>query len=261
MDRKSINKAYGDDNPSGYKTSDKQCAMYVMPYRNVDWVHSLLWRKKPFEYKNEAQKISKLMLQSTLRPQAVRDTVKDYVNKIFNDQPYVSMHWRYNLEDFGKHCSREGEPEANFGNRESICAALLGGHIDADIIAQRLANWIQGLEVSGSPPIKHVYIAAPLTEKSFITKIQKHFQKKDIGQVFFQDSLKTFLDKKFSSCDSKTYNNQINDFMSQVEQEICLRSKVFIQSEGSSWTLGLMHERYVRGVDEDDFSNTHLITD
>ena len=64
-----------------------------------------------------------------------------------------------------------------------------------------------------------------------------------------------FTDSKFSECPDEKYNNQIHDFVSQVEMELCLESTIFVESHGSSWSLGVNYDRHVRGRRGNDVHN------
>jgi len=80
-------------------------------------------------------------------------------------------------------------------------------------------------------------------------------------KVFFQKDLDKLLSEKFSSCEKTEYISQIHEFKSQVEQELCLKSTIFMESDGSTWSSAINKERFVRGISEFDGMNNIFFGD
>lgn len=153
---------------------------------------------------------------------------------------FIGMHWRYDIKDFGTHCGREKHLEQ--GEQRPMCRMLLNGKINATKIAEKIKDWYNVRKKSedsyGVMPTS-IYIAAPPSEKNLILEIQKYLNRHLGLEVYFRHDLLKFIERKFkNSCSAKVYQNQIHDYISQVEQELCMISRIFIRSESSSWSLG-----------------------
>ena len=138
----------------------------------------------------------------------------------------------------------------------SICQELLSGHLSGKTIAHKIHTELKKLQTAHPHlNLETIFIAAPQNEENFCNEIKAYFKEKEIAEVYHQHDLWAFIKQKFHKCDERIFNHQIHDFMSQVEMELCFRSKVFAGSEVSGWSAGVGHERRVRGMDGIDFSN------
>ena len=179
------------------------------------------------------------------------------------------MHWRYDIDDFGHHCRRDLVDIARGGYKNDkrergVCKLLLNGHFNGTRIGENMKKWLESrndtrIQNVNGPDIdqgaatsnhfKPIYIAAPMKEKNFVSEIKNYFSSKNLGKIIFGSDLTNFIENKFkNSCSPEKFDDQIHDFISQAEQEICLKSKIFIESVGSSWSMGVRHERIVHGV-------------
>ena len=74
------------------------------------------------------------------------------------------------------------------------------------------------------------------------------------GQLFHYPEILAFIQQQFGNCPEEIFSDQIHDFISQVEQEICSRSKLFMYSPGSSWSKIVRIERSIGGIDGGDLN-------
>ena len=73
--------------------------------------------------------------------------------------------------------------------------------------------------------------------------------------MYHQEQLRKFADKKFGYCEKDRFKQQLHDFVSQTEQQLCTDAKVFLYSESSTWSGTIEKDRKVRGLDNFDGSN------
>ena len=65
-----------------------------------------------------------------------------------------------------------------------------------------------------------------------------------------------FVRRKFyDSCDRDKFEKQVHDYVSQLEQEICLYSSIFLNSQASTWSSSIVQERMVRKLGKYDALN------
>jgi len=90
--------------------------------------------------------------------------------------------------------------------------------------------------------------------------MDEYFKSHDMIKLVYRKDLEAFIQKKFEkSCNKDVYFDQLHDYISQVEQEICMLARIFYHSEGSSWSLAISNERLARKKTVDDSSNTNFI--
>lgn len=125
----SVAMTYG---PKSKGSNDGKCAMWLEPYRNMQFArHVAIWNSKFTHFSEDVEQIlskpdelSARMMEATIRSKSVRLAALDYINQVMlgnsepisleifkNDQnfkptSYAAMHWRYDDKDFGKHCSK-----------------------------------------------------------------------------------------------------------------------------------------------------------
>lgn len=146
---------------------------------------------------------------------------------------YMAMHWRYDENDFGKHCSK------GFGG-QGICGMVENS--SPDEVGTRLAGFLlknvqvaldpataQLMMKGVAPPLKDkvIYIAAPPKESKNIN-IMKDNIIKDSIEVFYGEDLQKFLKERHENCPQAMVRDQMHDFVSLVEMELCSRSQVFV---------------------------------
>ena len=145
----------------------------------------------------------------------------------------MAMHWRYDENDFGKHCSK------GFGG-QGICGMVENS--SPDEVGTRLAGFLlrnvqinldkatsQLVMKSVTPPLKHkvIYIAAPAKESKNINIMKDNIIKDDI-EVFYGEDLNKFLNERHKDCPQAVLRDQMHDFVSLVEMELCSRSQIFV---------------------------------
>ena len=124
--------AYGPNAPN---SNDGPCAMWQEVYRNMMLLSTLgKWATREDqdfsitdnlmtdqERLKKAEEIVALAVQHTPRPNPVRDAAfkfRESISVLAGNRSYVALHWRYDPDDFGKHCQ---------GKTTGICGALSDG--------------------------------------------------------------------------------------------------------------------------------------
>lgn len=182
------------------------------------------------------------MLLHTVKPRSIRKIATEVINSLFGNSPFIALHWRYDIGDFGHHCMRD----INNGKSRGVCSLLLGGKFNGTRVAENLNEWMQ--KTYTLEKVNQIYVAAPLKEAAFVEDIKTYFESRNLGQVRYQKDMQEYIAKKFTTCPEDKYLDQIHDFVSQTEQEICLRSRTFIESDGSMWSLSVRQERIIRNI-------------
>ena len=218
LDREVINKIYG--HPGA-------CALWISPYRNIIWNKFIKQSQK-----SEKQELVRDLIKYTRRPFSVITTAKKFLESM-NCKKIGTIHWRYDHYNYAKGCEN-GSAE----HRNSVACQILNDGFDVEKISNRISLWAE------SQNITCVYFATPSSDINFVDELTQNWMQTQI-KLFHQIELAKMIDRIFSSCDKTTFSNQIHDFISQVEQEICFQSDVFLSSSGSSWSLAVTQERTV----------------
>lgn len=262
MSHSSVHSAYDFDN-------DHQCVMWLEPYRNMQFTPELeAWSKRgePFGAYH-GDNTSKLLMQkgelaarmilATGRPNEIKLAARKYILNEMRNRTFAAMHWRYDVTDFGNHCRK-------YNITTGICGGLNSGGIDAAKVAENLGDHLQNLnhaflenfnhDSQRAPQIKAVYIAAPPKEAENINLMKSVLF--TLGyKAYYGEDLRKFLEKKYELCPEEVFTDQIHDFLSLVEMELCSMSRVFIYSGASSWSRNVNQERQVLRKSILDVSN------
>lgn len=243
MKEHGINAAYGET-----KYPNAPCAFWVLPFRNLYWNRAILYGQGD----KNAGELAKEMVVHTSRPPHISEFARKFAQRVMHGMPYIAMHWRYDKKDFGVHCGREQVP----GNALA-CKYLKSVKWDSETIAVRIVDWMKRLR-SENPKaykIKFFYLAVPPKEKKFL-KVFKQYMENDLGlKIYSAEDVVPLIEDQFDKCPLGTFENQIHDFISQLEQEICMLSTVFFPSDGSSWSQVIQADRMARSTHENDIEN------
>ena len=288
--KKIINEIYG---PKAINT-DGKCAMWLFPFRNMKFEKKLSPGEQKGDNKYGEQYLTSRMMTATLRAPAVRRAAEEFIVRSFGKLPFYSMHWRYDEKDFLSHCKKSISAGNVLACSFLLSENMNDNLFKARIISRKMYEWMnesyenevreankknalnarkaaQMLDGGGEtyeyknitvPRIKALYVSSPRQDLGFIKELTRclgMLSESDLTgslKVFNQEHLLEFLQRKFrKSCTVEEFNQQSHEFISQVEQEICMKSTVFIESEGSSWSGQVERERYVRGNYVRDTSN------
>jgi len=246
--------------------SSKQCAIFVMPLKSVAWDKEFFAHVEidPKDGKTKKYSLEKIitnkMILWTQKPESIRKAATNFINEYMQGAKsgYLAIHWRFNEEEMRQKCQMNGKA----ANCKTILATPEGTGQLAEKVGENLAMYLvtmaQLLPQNGKLPI---YIAGPKTAIPFIEGIKSYFTKNKMGNMILsQTNLQKFVDFKFgSSCPRHKFLKQQYDFISQIEQELCMRSKIFYESDGSSWSVEVKYGRLVRGPTKDDMKTRLLI--
>ena len=104
-----------------------------------------------------------------------------------------------------------------------------------------------------------LYIAAPPKEQQKISIMAEHINKNYQVKVLTGGTLTSWLEKRHQNCPKEVFDDQMHDFVSLFEMEICSRSKIFIYSGGSSWSRNINMERQAKRADKKDIDNQNFL--
>ena len=258
----SIKAAYG--NTWQGNTFNGQCSIYINPFKSIKWVESLTTMPINFD-EILAQKI----MHHTMRPQAVRDIATEFLETRLRGQPFIAMHFKYDEQDIFESCKilfTQVNPDAEI---DPLCKKAISGKLlKAKEVTQNIKKW---LKLRKLRKIKYFYIATPQNPpklEGFVKSLKRSFAEGGLfsprtGSVFHSPDLEDMIWKKFyvgKRCNKDIYYNQIFEFVSQVEQEICSRSVSFIFSPSSAWSNAVNFERKAKFMMiEKDTSNEEFM--
>lgn len=117
---------------------------------------------------------------------------------------------------------------------------------------------ITNLSVAGPLVHKAIYIASPPAEIPQINIMKAELNKLNI-EVFHGDDLLNFLKKRHQKCNPDAMRDEIHDFISLTEMEMCSKSQLFIYSGGSSWSRNILMERETIRIHKYDMENSRFM--
>ena len=194
----------------------------------------------------QEQQIIMKMVTNTKRPKSVQATAIEFHKIYMHSKNYLSIHWRYDEADFGWHCER-----ASSGLK--ACAELLDGGFRPVKVAYKIDEIIRSRKLE----VDTIHFAAPPSMNKFVVELREFVR--NYGYSFFcQYDIVSFIERKYKNCEKTKMGKQKHDFVSQVEQEIAMKSRVFMFSDGSSWSETVQAERTTRLKAMSDMDNNIL---
>ena len=203
------------------------------------------------------------MMQVTCRAKSVRFAAQEFREKIMGDD-FFALHWRYDDgSDFGRHCAK------GLGGL-TVCALL--SITDLGKFGERLSFYMNSVvdkyeEAVSSPKnitlprVKNraLYIASPPNQIIKLNPMIESLANSGI-KVFSGKDLTEWADERYTGvCPELTLRDEMHDFRSQVEMEICSISGLFFSSDGSSWSENISMERQAKRMHWWDRSNTQFM--
>ena len=86
----------------------------------------------------------------------------------------------------------------------------------------------------------NLYIATPQSNLAYFDDAFKNIP--NHNKILKGNDLDKYVRRKLN-CESELIESEIHDLISQTEQEIALRSNIFLSSIGSSWSTVVNYER------------------
>ena len=151
--------------------------------------------------------------------------------------------------DFGKHCRTAG----GAGKNRQACKILKKGGFDASVLSEHLKKYLETNNVG----VNTVYFATTPSQKKFAEELKGNLT--EIGlRLLNIDDLEEYIGERWANCEKDELRLVKHDFVSQLEQEICMNSKRFLWSDSSSWSVAVQFERDIRRWSLKDESNRVL---
>nr|XP_039265613.1 uncharacterized protein LOC120341204 [Styela clava] len=168
-------------------------------------------------------------------PEYIKNISKDFVSNKLKNRPFVSVHWRYNEEDFMRRCQHN---VSNNVLKKKLCQNAM--RVKPEHIAQAIG--IKILDLSQKKiNIGDVYIASPPSERKLVAKVAKLLFEKQGWLTFSSLDLDEFMKAKYDSCEILKLH--FEDIVSTIEMEICGLGVSFLGSARSSWTTSVQLAR------------------
>ena len=181
--------------------------------------------------------------------QNIKNAVFQIKKNVFNDKPYIAIHWRFEETKcagigrgigFGRSFEKVDKNSKQISMRKSDERADLcffAGPVPNSskssiwlrlVSKNAIVNWIKRLKQEKN--IENVYIASDCNDPALMQWI-----KYKTGAKMKAD-IETILSRFVSLED--------NDIVSRIEQQICTTSSIFAGTSMSSWTSSVIEERF-----------------
>lgn len=180
--RNELNELYPVEDP---------CAVWLFPYRNINLRISYMLdqdgltagRRRRLQNQSSYIQTTKDIINFTKRPKFVRDLVQELIPKVFeNQEKFISMHWRYNEDDWFIHCDADGKKGKHRTIRDlpkrkqsrktvldyksDICDFARNLTQNPDYIANALIKYLSYTSVNS------IFIASPPSEEKFMEQVK-----------------------------------------------------------------------------------------
>lgn len=233
------------------------CALWLYPYHTVGF-QKVLDSTEKTEHQNNIDdddiKLMQKIIKYTPRPAYVQQIGKTLLCLLFSncEANYLAMHWRYDKMDWILHCKRPNYKDSQ------TCHIVLNALDNLESTAEKIVDYVKLMQKQQK--FVGMYIAAPLNAAPLISTIRKALSESLPGfkVITGEDSL-PMVEAFYPKCEYLKEN--LHDVFSLVEMEICARSKLFLSSGGSSWSLNIAQERRIDQVDANDRENLEVISD
>ena len=152
------------------------------------------------------------VFQHTQRPKHIRYAVDKFISSTGVEGQYMAMHWRYNKNDWARHCNEQQLPDLE----RRLCNTVSQIMDNPLTIASSLVKYLSGYD------FRYIYIATPPDARELINQVKRQIQRAmpDLV-VLLSDDLVPILDLKLSRC--QYYDNERYEIVSLAEMEICSR--------------------------------------
>jgi len=169
------------------------------------------------------------------RPTDIQDLATSFIKASFNNERYLSVHWRFENIDWLDMCKGSRPRSVRRINRPicELVKQIVHNETFLDEIAMKIEAYME------QQSLNYLYFAAPPQ----LNNALQHLQTK-LRSMFYSDNVKKFAEK-FSNLSHIFDNNFSASFL---DQEICYRSSVFLGSPLSSWTQTVMLDRVSQGL-------------
>nr|XP_039265825.1 uncharacterized protein LOC120341394 [Styela clava] len=227
-----------DEIPELFSTS-KRCVIYPRPLYNLQFARLDLKNKgkgRLISSETDLQTSSDTRLWLSLSyysrsPEYISQIAKSFISLEMGKKQFISVHWRYNKDDFMKRC----QIDITHANEMKLTLCRNALLIKPTDIAMAIEDKIISLRKEGKLQHNpHLYFAAPPSERKIIEGVAKILFDRQGMTTFSSVDVEEFMKVRYNSCPS--LERHFNDIMSTTEMEICTRSLVFLGSVRSSWT-------------------------
>jgi hypothetical protein len=165
------------------------------------------------------------------RPKFMKAVVDDLLQSQLFGGDYIAMHYRFDDDDFLSRCAKDFS---------QMCQFIRDMKNDLKTAAKNFVNFLETKRSQGIA-IKAVYLAAPPQETEIRSKIRNALKfKYPNEEVKFVDANDV---EPFYRRLANIPEGLNGDIMSSIEQEICMRSRIFLAARPSSWSSNVSIQR------------------
>lgn len=212
---------------------------------------------------------------NAIQPSKLIKNIADLIIEKFfqNSHNYLALHWRYTDQDDASNSLKaicSAHPD-----RCDFYANLLA---NPDMVGQQLKlavhNYCQKvLNINQLPESSKIiiYIATPTSNTNFINQVKTSFLKTLVSSnnqenytyvlYTFDDILTRLKNENLICPQTQNLLDQHSSLQSNIEQTLCRKSRAFLFSFGSSWSLNVQLMRTAKAIVTPGFAGADDIVD
>ena len=164
------------------------------------------------------------VINAVRHPLCIQAAAKKFITDIFHNSQYVAIHWRYDMEEWGRFYSKESYSKDMYNNLKLITPEDVANGVKISL--KSVKSQPQQLFI-GTIPSTMKFAASVAKILGFETTVIN-------SEKFVMDNYKGCLE-------SNGWN--IGEVVSMLDMEICERSDVFYFSKYSTWSENVQPKR------------------
>ena len=205
-----------------FHDGDERCAVISFPYTIFPNFHRLIDRNlrgwKNSYLPEEDVHIFADVVNYVQRPKFMKSLVDDFVQEQLFGGDFIAVHYRFDEVDFLARCNNNDEV--------SNCQKVLEMKSNLTEAAETFLDFLE-IKRAKNIQLKAVYLASPPQE------VKIHNEIKDALKRRFTKNEVLFFDAEniapYYTRLENTPKHLFGDIMSSLEQEICMRSRIFLE--------------------------------
>lgn len=207
-----------------YYPGDERCAVISFPYIIFSNFHRLIDRNlrgwKNSELPEEDVHIFADVVNYVQRPKFMKSLVDDFVNEQLFGGDFIAVHYRFDERDFLSRCNKSNK------NDVSNCQDVLEMKSNLTEAAETFLDFLDSKRAMNIQ-LKAVYLASPPQEVEINRAMKKALKRRyENNEVLLLDAENIAL---YYARLANIPKDLFGDIMSSLEQEVCMRSRIFLE--------------------------------
>jgi hypothetical protein len=216
-----------------------KCVIWMYPFHTISNFRSAVMSHLLHKNDPGDRQLAVDVVKHVRRPEPIRSLVSRFLADKAGDRPIISVHWRYDQQDWLLHCDRLPD-----GQADKSCRNVAKMLENPSLAVDNFRIFLRGIRNSLQKDLA-VYIAAPLDENIMSSKLIEAIDEINETPLSSKELLPYLIEAGYNQSD-------IHDVLSTTEQEICFQSHIFLYSQISTWSFNLVYQRKVDGKNSID---------